>query len=237
MIKSRIGKLLCGWVLAGTAMLHSTYEGDPEYKKFLLERYERKRQEAAKDWDQLRAIAENIKPIRLSDAVRELITGITGPYFDEELVKKIAEMEKQVASGEYVEKWDNGKRKFRGAFKKGVAEGHIHGWYPDGSDAFKGYFTDGLKQGIHMAFFPKEEKEMDGETYHFGRLLTYREDGKAHGRQLANSSDRKSQVFAKYKNGVISEEPVTFYWKELIEERVYKKGKLVSAKKIEPKDL
>ncbi len=186
-----------------------------------------KYQVAIKRWEQLRAIAENSAPISLSEAVRELITEITEPYFDEETVKKIAQMEKSTESGEYVEFWENGKRKLRGAFKKGLAEGHIHGWYPDGSDAFKGFFEDGVKQGIHMAFFPR--KKMEGHETNYGRLLVYTRSGKANGEQKTCDIKGRLQSHSKYKKGVL-DGPVTFWEDELLEERIYKEGKLVAIK-------
>ena len=194
------------------------YSKNPEEQKLKVE-------ECVKRWEQLRAIAENSTPVTLSAAIRELITEITEPYIGEEEIKKICEVEKSTLEGEYVEYWENGKLKIRGAFKEGLAEGHIHGWYPDGSDAFKGFFSKGIKQGIHMAFFPN--KKMKGDPTKYARLLTYSRKGQANGAQETSYPTGRMQVYSKYKNGSISEEPVTFWDNGLLEERFYKEGKLI----------
>lgn len=186
-----------------------------------------KLQDAVKSWEQLKAIAENTSRMSLSGAIRELVTGITDPYFGEEDLKKLIAMEKSVESGEYADYWENGKRKLKGAFKKGLADGHIHGWYPDGSDAFKGFFDEGVKQGIHMAFFPR--KKMNGDSTHHGRLLTYNEQGKPSGVQETCYRDGGLQSDSNYKKGML-EGPVTFWGDGLLGEKLYKEGKLVTTK-------
>lgn len=186
-----------------------------------------KLQEAIKNWEQLRAIAENTTRRSLSGAIRELVTGITDPYFGEEDLKKLIEMEKSVESGEYADYWENGKRKIKGAFKKGLADGHIHGWYPDGSDAFKGFFSEGVKQGIHMAFLPR--KKMNGDSTYYGRLLTYNAQGKPNGVQQTCYQYGNLQSDSNYKNGML-EGPVTFWGGGSLGERLYKEGKLVATK-------
>ncbi len=123
-----------------------------------------------KRWERLKEIAENHSRITLSGAIRELIIGVTEPYFGESLLEKIAEMERtRLYIGEFIEYWDNGQIKVKAAFKNGWADGHIHGWYENGYDAFKGYFSEGIKQGIHMAFFPP--KRNGGPLVNEGRLF------------------------------------------------------------------
>jgi hypothetical protein len=178
-------------------------------------------------WNRLREIAENQSKMTLSAAIRELISGVTEPFFGEDMLIKITDMERSLNSGEYIEYWDNGQIKVKAAFKNGWADGHIHGWYENGYDAFKGHFQEGIKQGVHMAFFPP--KRAGGPLCNVARLLSYDEKGQPYGRQDTSYAQGGLESFMDYKNGVINGKMQIFIGKNsgVIEERDYHKGKLI----------
>ena len=190
-----------------------------------------------KRWERLKQIAENNSLMTLSEAIRELIVGVTDPYFVNDTLEKIASMERTQNTGEYVEYWDNGQIKVSAAFKNGWADGHIHGWYENGYDAFKGYFSEGIKQGVHMVFFPPQRcgKPFVNE----GRLLSYDEIGKPHGSQQTCYPKRGLESFMKYNHGTIDGKMGIYAddYNGLLEERKYERGKLVETKTYPPKRI
>lgn len=178
-------------------------------------------------WERTKEIVENDSCMKLSEAIRELILGVTDPYFIHDTLKKIAEMEKIQNSGEYVEYWSNGQIKVKAAFKNKLADGHIHGWYENGYDAFKGNFCEGIKQGIHIAFFPPSR--CGGPYVNDGRILIYNEQGEPHCKQLTKYPTGHLESIMRYKNGVLDGE-MTIYGDmntNLIEQRTYENGKLI----------
>jgi len=138
--------------------------------------------------------------VSFSEALRELLPGITDTFFDEEFIDRIAKIEKDL-DGEYSEHWDNGQLKLRVTFKKGVPDGHFHGWFPNGDDAFKGYLAAGTKQGVHMAFFPIEDTHL--VMSHSGRKLSYNRKGRLQGVQCSHHLRKNSKVLFSCCDGVM----------------------------------
>jgi len=180
-------------------------------------------------WERLKEIAENGSRMTLSGGIRELIAGVTDSSFEDTL-HKIEEKEKNQLEGEYVEYWDNGQIKAKGALKNGFAEGHVHGWYKNGADAFKAFFHEGLKQGVHMAFFP-QKNPCSPETNQ-GRILSYNEEGKAYGTQQTaypKGMGETLEAIMRFKDGLIDGEASLYaeHLKGAIEKRKYELGKLI----------
>jgi antitoxin component YwqK of YwqJK toxin-antitoxin module len=204
------------------------WKSDPiaaqEDEKF-LERYTL--QTPFQRWERLKEIAENNSRMTLSGGIRELITGVSDSSFEDTL-QKIEEREKKQFDGEYVEYWDNGQMKVKGAIKNGFADGHIHGWYKNGYDAFKAFFHEGLKQGVHMAFFPV--KNTCSPETNQGRILSYNEEGKAYGRQETSYPKSNAlEAIMRFKDGLIDGEASLYAERPngLIEKRKYELGKLI----------
>ncbi len=154
--------------------------------------------------------------------LQELTKGTTAPYFQLTDFKRIAAL----GDGEHVEWWDNGQRKLQITMKNHVPEGHFHAWYPDGGDAFKGFLLNESKLGIHIAFFPS--RHGDGLTF-VARLFTYNEQGLLSGVQKTlhpHSYELASYLI--YKDGVVDGKVEQWDRDErLIDDRVFKKGKLI----------
>lgn len=207
----------------------------PEEEIKFLKQYSS--QTALQRWEHAKEIVENDSRIKLSEAIRELISGITDPYFICDTLEKIAEMEKGQNSGEYIEHWSNGQTKVKAAFKNGLADGHIHGWYENGYDAFKGHFCEGIKQGIHIAFFPP--KREGGPSVNYGRVLIYNDHGKPDGKQLTEYPTGNLESSARYKNGILHGQVNIYGDKDigLIEKRIYENGTLIDQKTLLPKYL
>jgi hypothetical protein len=207
----------------------------PEEEAKFLKQYSS--QTPLQRWERTIKIVENDLRRTLSDAIRELISGITDPYFVHDTLEKIAAMEKAHNSGEYVEYWDNGQIKVKAAFKNGWADGHMHGWYANGYDAFKGHFCEGIKQGIHMAFFPPSR--CGGPYVNYGRILRYNEQGKPQDEQLTRYPSGYLESSTIYKNGVLDDEMKLYADKHkgLIEHRKYENGKLIDRTIHQPRYL
>jgi antitoxin component YwqK of YwqJK toxin-antitoxin module len=186
------------------------------------------KQTSQQRWEQLKTIAENSSRMTLSGGIRELIAGVGDRQFEDSL-QKLAEMEEVQNSGEYIEYWDNGQIKVKGAFKNGWADGHIHGWYKSGCHAFKAYFNEGVKQGVHFAFFPIRTSWSGCNKQ---RMLRYNEKGKAHGEQATDYPTRSTESYMTYVNGIINGEMKikNDYQEGPIEERLYDHGKLLDQK-------
>ncbi len=208
----KMKQFLLGMYLIGVCAL---YSNEKKTNAFVPE----------KECKQFLQICENTSRMSLAHAIRELTVGVVDPYFGEDFLSKIEEMQKRQPSGEYVEYWENGQIKARGSYKNGYADGHIHGWYEDGTDAFKGFFKEGVKLGVHIAFYPP----LPGNEQSWNaRILTFNSEGKTEGKQQACYPNRRLLLSASYKNGVL-DGPKEVYDSEggRIERKEYKKGKLL----------
>ncbi len=170
----------------------------------------------------------------LSEALQELIQGISDQTFGKDLFEEIVALEKKKFTGEFVDFWENGQCKIKVIFKDGKVDGHVHGWFPDGDEAFKGFFYENTKAGIHIAFFPKGAPRWlyNGTA----RILSYNYEGQLDGRQVSSEYDGKLKTIFKYKHSVLDGSYV-MYNKErnCIKDEFYENGKLIPGKTSEKK--
>lgn len=179
---------------------------------------------------ELLGLPEKTVPLDLAGAIRELVAGVTSPYFGDEFLSKIALAQKNNKDGEYLEYWPNGQVKVSGAFKNGLAEGHIHGWYEDGTDAFKAFYKQGIKQGVHIAIFPPEIRKLKNA---YARILVYNRQGQLDGKQITEYPDGRLKVLLRYSNGVLDGKAAAvspYVDGEREEEYEYKNGNRIPSK-------
>ena len=161
--------------------------------------------------------------VTFSEALKELLPPITDPYFNEQYIKIIAQIERDY-EGEYIEKWDNGQMRLRVTFKNGKPDGHFHGWFPNGDDAFKGHFSEGTKQGIHIAFIPMEATKLTSCI--IGRLVSYNRKGQLQGKQKSNGLRNDLKVMMFYCKGSLDGQLAFFDSdRKTIFEKYYNMGK------------
>ena len=163
----------------------------------------------------------------LSEALPELIQGISDQTFDKDFMKKIAEAEAKKFTGEYVDHWENGGLKIKAYFKEGKVDGHVHGWFSDGAEAFKAFFYENQKVGIHIAFYPK-----GAPRRHFmglARIVCYNFEGRLDGEQVSSYYDANLKVLLRYKNGILhGKKSLCWNNPECDKEEIYEDGKLIS---------
>jgi hypothetical protein len=142
----------------------------------------------------------------LSEALFELIQGISDQTFEKDFFEKILALEKKKFTGEFVEHWENGQYKIKANFKDGKVDGHVHGWFSDGNEAFKGFFYENTKAGVHIAFYPKGAPRDSGKQkslYYDGNLKTLVtfEHGISHGTRVLYNQNSKCIKDEFYEDG------------------------------------
>jgi len=170
----------------------------------------------------------------LSEALQELIQGISDQTFGKDLFEKIIALEKKKFTGEFVDFWENGQCKIKTIFKEGKVDGHVHGWFPDGNEAFKGFFYENTKAGVHIAFFPKGAPRRSYSG--IARIFSYNYEGLFDGAQESSKYDGKLKSYITYKHGGLHGSKILYNQeRKCIKDEFYEDGKLIPGKTTERK--
>jgi len=170
----------------------------------------------------------------LSEALYQLIEGISDETFDKAFFDKIVQKEEEKVTGEYTDHWENGQLKIKASFKEGKVDGHVHGWFSDGEEAFKAFFYENKKAGIHIAFHPCGAPR----RCHVGiaRLLSYNFEGQLHGEQRSKEYGGRLKTLITYKLGILDGSTSMYdLERRCVRDEFYEDGKLVPGKTTEKK--
>ncbi len=204
-------------VLLGGALLHSQIvqpQTTPEQEEVIVNVCERK------------------PSAPLSEALQELIQGISDQTFGKDLFEKIVALEKKKFTGEFVDYWENGQCKIKAIFKDGKVDGHVHGWFPDGEEAFKGFFYENTKAGVHIAFFPKGAPRRSYEG--LARGFSYNYEGQFDGKQKSLQYDGNLKTLFAFKHGVMHGSRILYNQdRKCIKDEFYEDGKFIPGKTTE----
>ncbi len=164
----------------------------------------------------------------LSEALPELIQGISDQTFGNEFIDKIAQLEAKKFTGEFVDYWENGQLKIRASFKDGKVDGHVHGWFSDGVEAFKAFYYENIKAGKHLAFYPKGPRR---GVMGIARILSYNFDGQLDGEQISKEYSGRLKSSFDYKHGSLDGGKCMYNLDRIcIKDEYYKNGKLIPGK-------
>ncbi|NGX47347.1 MAG: hypothetical protein K1000chlam3_00720 [Chlamydiae bacterium] len=170
----------------------------------------------------------------LSEALEELIRGISDETFDKDFIEKIKQAEAKKHTGKYEDYWDNGKLKIRAYFKDGKVDGHVHGWFHNGEEAFKAFFYENTKVGIHLAFYPY--KDYNPFSSKIARRISYNFVGQLDREQESSDYEERLKTLIRYKHGVLHGGTCAYNQeRKCVKDEFYEEGKFIPGKTTETK--